>query len=151
MTAPVLLRPQCAARTIERIDVRVLATWGMIVLHASCLLVFVTGCSWPAALTCFVFYWARVFGITVGFHRCLAHRTFQTSRVFRFVLAWLGTSAMQRGPLWFVALHRVHHRHADTEEDVHSPTAHGLWWAHMGWVLCRKYDEADLRNVRDLS
>jgi stearoyl-CoA desaturase (delta-9 desaturase) len=71
--------------------------------------------------------------------------------VFRFVLAWLGTSAMQRGPLWFVALHRVHHRHADTDEDVHSPTAHGLWWAHIGWVLCRKYDEADLRNVRDLS
>ena len=128
-----------------------MGTSGMVLLHAACLLAFVTGISWPAAAVCFVFYWARAFGITVGFHRCLAHRAFQTSRVFQFVLAWLGTSAMQRGPLWWVSLHRVHHLHADGEDDVHSPVSRSLWWGHIGWILCRKYDEADLKNVRDLS
>jgi stearoyl-CoA desaturase (delta-9 desaturase) len=123
----------------------------MILLHASCLLALVTGVSWAAAATCFLFYWVRVFGITVGFHRCLAHRAFRTGRVFQFILAWLGTSAMQRGPLWFVALHRVHHQHADTEEDVHSPVARSFWWGHIGWVLCRRFDRADLQIVRDLS
>jgi stearoyl-CoA desaturase (Delta-9 desaturase) len=140
-----------AAAPADRIDLRVLGTWGMIVLHASCLLAFFTGVSWPAAAACFAFYWARVFGITVGFHRCLAHRSFRTSRVFQFILAWLGTSAMQRGPLWFVALHRLHHRHADTGEDIHSPVARSLWWGHIGWILCRKFDQADLRIVPDLS
>jgi len=140
-----------SGRRIEGIDLRVLGTWGMILLHASCLLAFFTGVSRPAALACFVFYWVRVFGITVGFHRCLAHRSFRTSRVFQFVLAWMGTAAMQRGPLWFVALHRHHHRHADTDEDVHSPVARSFWWGHIGWILCRKYDRADLRLVRDLA
>jgi stearoyl-CoA desaturase (delta-9 desaturase) len=148
MMAPMMAQTRKPA---ERMNLRVLGTWGMILLHASCLLAFATGVSRAAAAACFLFYWARVFGITVGFHRCLAHRAFRTSRVFQFILAWLGTSAMQRGPLWFVALHRVHHRHADTEEDVHSPVSRSFWWGHIGWILCRKFDQADLRMVRDLS
>ena len=148
--SPAVARQE-AAEAIDGFDLSVLGTWGMILLHASCLLALLTGVSRAAALVCFLVYCWRIFGITVGFHRCLAHRTFRTSRVFQFVLAWFGTSAMQRGPLWFVALHRAHHRHADTELDVHSPVARSFWWGHIGWILCRRFDEADLRMVRDLS
>ncbi len=143
------MRP--AVERIDGFDLSVLGTWGMILLHASCLLVFVTGVSKAALVACLLVYCSRIFGITVGYHRCLAHRTFRTSRFFQFVLAWFGTSAMQRGPLWFVALHRAHHRHADTELDVHSPVARSFWWGHIGWILCRRFDQADLRLVRDLS
>jgi len=47
-------------------------------------------------------------GITAGFHRCLAHRAFKTSRVLQFLLASVGCAALQKGPLWWVAYHRAH-------------------------------------------
>jgi stearoyl-CoA desaturase (delta-9 desaturase) len=50
-----------------------------------------------------------------------------------------------------VSHHRLHHRHADTEDDVHPPGIKGFWWAHAGWVLCRKYKGHDGRMVRDLA
>ena len=57
-----------------------------------------------------------MFGITGGYHRYFAHRSYKTSRVFQFVLAWLGCSALQKGPLWWAAHHREHHRYSDTPE-----------------------------------
>ncbi|HLJ48833.1 MAG TPA: acyl-CoA desaturase [Bryobacteraceae bacterium] len=145
------VRRTVPVEAVDGFDLSVLGTWGMILLHASCLLAFATGVSRAAALACGIVYCSRILGITLGYHRCLAHRTFQTSRPVQFILAWLGTSAMQRGPLWFVALHRAHHRHADTELDVHSPVARSFWWGHIGWILCRRFDDADLGLVRDLS
>jgi len=90
-----------------------------------------------------------MFGITAGFHRYFAHRTYRTSRTLQFLLACLGTAAAQRGPLWWVAQHRQHHRYADTVLDIHSPVVHSVWWAHMGWLLCRRYKQTDLRWVKD--
>ena len=63
----------------------------------------------------------RMFGITAGYHRYFSHRSYRTSRWFQFVLAWIGCSAMQKGPLWWAAHHRHHHRYSDREEDLHSP------------------------------
>jgi stearoyl-CoA desaturase (delta-9 desaturase) len=67
------------------------------------------------------------------------------------VLAGLGCSAFQKGPLWWAALHRQHHRHADTLDDPHSPRARSWWWAHVGWVLAADYNETNWRAVRDWS
>jgi stearoyl-CoA desaturase (Delta-9 desaturase) len=133
----------------ERIAIFGLASLGFVLLHLACLLIFWLKFSWVALAACFVCYFVRAFGITAGYHRYFAHRAFRTSRVFQFVLAWLGAAAAQRGPLWWAAHHRHHHRHSDTDSDIHSPVARNLWWAHMGWIVCRKYDEADLRLVRD--
>jgi cyclopropane-fatty-acyl-phospholipid synthase len=55
-----------------------------------------------------------------NYYRPLAHRSYSAGRVFQFVIAWLGTSSLQRGPLWWAGHHRHHHRYADTKEDVHS-------------------------------
>jgi stearoyl-CoA desaturase (delta-9 desaturase) len=94
-------------------------------------------------------YLVRMFGITAGYHRYFAHRSYRTSRAFGFLLAWLGCSAMQKGPLWWVAHHRHHHRHSDTGADVHSPHQPSFWWSHVGWVLSGDHDSAAWGPVQD--
>lgn len=106
----------------------------------------------PVALAlCVVLYVLRAFGITAGYHRYFSHRSFETSRWGQLALAALGASAAQLGPLWWAGHHRLHHRHADTPQDVHSPTVRGFWWAHMGWLLCSRYSAAPVHAVPDLA
>jgi stearoyl-CoA desaturase (Delta-9 desaturase) len=135
----------------ERIAWAGLAVGGMVAMHLGCLAIFFLGCSWTAVGACAVAFFVRMFGITAGFHRYFSHHSYQTWRIGQFVLAWMGTASMQRGPLWWAAHHRYHHRYSDTPRDVHSPVAHGLWWSHVGWVLCSKYDTFDAKLVKDLA
>jgi stearoyl-CoA desaturase (delta-9 desaturase) len=125
--------------------------WPFLVLQASCLLVFVVGWSPVAVITCVALYLVRMFGITAFYHRYFSHRTFRVGRGMQFVGALLGAAATQRGPLWWAAHHRQHHRHSDTPQDAHSPIAHGFWWAHIGWIACRRNYATDLDQVRDLA
>ena len=105
----------------------------------------------PMLYLCLGLYLVRMFGITAGFHRYFSHRSFATSRPFQFVLAWLGTSAAQLGPLWWAAHHRHHHAHSDTHKDIHPPTIRGLLWSHMGWIFCPEYRPTDHRKVKDFA
>jgi stearoyl-CoA desaturase (Delta-9 desaturase) len=93
----------------------------------------------------------RTLAITLGYHRYLSHRAFKTSRGLQFALALLGATAGQKGPLWWAAKHRKHHRHSDQPGDPHSPRLGGLWHAHLGWVLDPSYHETDHGAVRDLA
>lgn len=115
--------------------------WGNVpfaVLHLGCLLVFAVGWS-PLALGIAVFFFLiRTFALTAGYHRYFSHRSFKTSRVFQFILAFVGMCAFQKDPLWWAAHHRDHHRFADQENDVHSPVTKSFFWAHMGWVMTKK-------------
>lgn len=111
---------------------------------------FFTGFSWAALTALLVTYVLRMFAITAGYHRYFSHRTYKTNRFFQFVMAFLGASAAQKGPLWWASHHRHHHRHSDTEHDIHSPRFKGLFWAHMGWILCDKHKHPDHKLVRDL-
>ena len=61
-----------------------------------------------------------------------------------------GTTAVQKGPLWWAAHHRKHHLYADTDRDIHSPQR-GFWWSHIGWILCDKYKTVDYKDIRDLA
>jgi len=124
---------------------------GFVLMHVACILVIWTGISRIAVITCLLSYLVRMFGITAGYHRYFSHRTFQTSRFFQFVLACLGASAAQQGPLWWAAHHRNHHKHPDTISDVHSPVVQGFWWSHFGWLLCPKNRATDLNAVPDLA
>ena len=105
--------------------------------------------SWRALVLCAGMYYVRMFGLAVGYHRYFAHRTFRTSRVGQFLLALLASTAAQKGPLWWAGHHRNHHRHSDTELDVHSPSQRGFWWAHVGWIFCQKYDATDFDVIKD--
>jgi stearoyl-CoA desaturase (delta-9 desaturase) len=92
-----------------------------------------------------------MFGITAGYHRYFSHRAFRTSRAFQLVLAILGAASAQKGPLWWAAHHRDHHRWSDGPEDIHSPFRHGFWWSHVGWILSRRHDATKLGRVKDLA
>jgi stearoyl-CoA desaturase (delta-9 desaturase) len=96
-------------------------------------------------------YVALVFGIVAGYHRGLSHRAYETSRPAQFALAWLGTAAMQNGPVWWVSWHRTHHRFSDQPRDPHSPVQRGVLQAHIGWVLDGSHDHPDLRNAGDVA
>lgn len=142
----VVASPEDAAR--ERIDwVRSIP---FLLIHASVAAVFWVKVSPIAVVTCVTLYAARMFGLTAGYHRYFSHRTFKTTRVFQFMLGWLGTMATQKGPLWWAANHRHHHATSDTEEDAHSPR-HGFWWSHVGWFLCNKFHTTNYRLIPDLA
>lgn len=118
--------------------------------HFIPLLALFTGVTAKALVIAGVFYAVRMFAITAGYHRYFAHRSFKAGRAVQFVMGFLGTSAAQKGPLWWAGHHRAHHRYADTERDIHSPQR-GFWWSHVGWILCDKYKQTDLGAVRDLA
>jgi len=92
-----------------------------------------------------VMYLLTAVGITVGFHRLLTHRYFQTSKPLEYGFAVLGSMAVQGPVISWVADHRKHHAHTDEEGDPHSPhVGHGegvsgvlagLWHAHSGWLM----------------
>jgi stearoyl-CoA desaturase (delta-9 desaturase) len=109
-----------------------------------------TGFGLREAVLCFALYYARMFFITAGFHRYFAHRAYKMGRIMQFAMAWGGSSACQKGVLWWAAHHRSHHRYSDTERDIHSPKR-GLWWSHVGWILCPKYQATDWPRIKDFS
>jgi stearoyl-CoA desaturase (delta-9 desaturase) len=91
-----------------------------------------------------VFYAIQMFGITIGFHRYLAHKSFKTSRFFEGVLMISGSMALEGPLLFWVATHRRHHRFADEPGDPHSPNLSGkslgdklkgLWYSHIPWMF----------------
>ena len=121
-----------------------------IALHLACLAVFWVGISAIALTTAIILYLLRMFAITAFYHRYFSHKSFKTFRSIQFLFALLGATATQRGPLWWAAHHRKHHRHADQETDPHSPRE-GFLWSHMGWFLSDKHYKADYSLVKDLS
>jgi stearoyl-CoA desaturase (delta-9 desaturase) len=119
-------------------------------IHLGCIGVIWVGFSWTAFAICMALYIVRMFGITGVYHRYFSHRSYKTSRWFQFVLAVLGASSAQKGPIWWASHHRHHHQHSDTEEDIHPPRIYGLWWAHVGWVLSTQFVETRWELVKDL-
>lgn len=119
-------------------------------VHLACILAVWAGASWAAVAVCFALYFIRMFAITGGYHRYFSHRSYKTSRVFQFLLAFLGATSAQKGPIWWASHHRHHHRHSDTEEDIHSPVIHGIYFAHVGWVLSSQFLQTRVENVKDL-
>jgi len=92
-----------------------------------------------------VMYVAVGFGVTIGFHRMLTHRSFEAKPWVRATFAILGSMSVQGAVIHWVADHRKHHTFTDEEGDPHSPHTHsgegvrgvltGLWHSHMGWLF----------------
>ncbi len=120
-------------------------------VHFACLAAIWTGVTERALLTGLALYVFRIFAIGAGYHRYFAHRAFKTSRCIQFCLAFASQTSAQRGVLWWAAKHRNHHRHSDTERDVHSPEWQGFFYAHIGWPFMPEHDETDYDVVRDLA
>ena len=122
-----------------------------ILVHLLCLAAFWSGVTVQALALGFALYLLRIFAISAGYHRYFAHRSFQTSRIFQFLLGFLAQTSAQRGVLWWVAHHRRHHKYADTEFDVHSPILRGFLYAHIGWIFAPANLVTAHEAVRDLA
>ncbi len=122
-----------------------------VLLHLSCLAVLWVGWSPFAVGAAIALYLIRAFFVTGFYHRYFSHRSFRTSRPVQLALAVLGNTAAQRGPLWWAAHHREHHRSADQDGDPHSPQRDGLFWSHVGWLTSAENYPTNLAVVPDLA
>jgi stearoyl-CoA desaturase (delta-9 desaturase) len=127
-------------------------SWPFLAVHGLAVAApFVTPFAWRWGALAAASYVLRLVAITAGYHRYFAHRSYETSRAFQLVLAVLGCTAAQKGPLWWAGHHRDHHRFSDTPEDVHSPVQRGFWWSHVGWIVCARYKEVPYRRMKDFT
>jgi fatty-acid desaturase len=89
----------------------------------------------------------------MGYHRLLTHRGYATPKWLEYCIATCGTLALQGGPIYWVAIHRMHHQYTDKPGDPHSPRD-GKWWSHMGWIMygsVRNETEALKKYAPDLT
>jgi fatty-acid desaturase len=81
-----------------------------------------------------MYFFAINVGIGMAYHRLLTHRGYRTPKWVEYFITMCGTMALEGGPIFWVATHRVHHQNSDDEGDPHTPHD-GTWWAHAGWIL----------------
>jgi len=108
---------------------------GLILIHVGALAALWPGFfSWSALAVMFVlWYLTGAVGISLCFHRTLTHRSLKLLKPLEYLTAFLGTLALQGGPITWVATHRIHHAYTDKEGDPHD--AHrGLIWTHIDWL-----------------
>ena len=133
----------------DRIDW--LRTLPFIAVHLACLTVIWVGVSPLAVGIAVALYAIRMFAITGFYHRYFSHRAFRASRPVQFAFAVIGAMSVQRGPLWWAAHHRNHHRFADSDRDPHSPLLLGFVRSHLGWFLTPRGFRTDWNVIRDLA
>jgi fatty-acid desaturase len=93
---------------------------------------------WGAIAMMVLLWWvAGSLGIGMGYHRLLTHRGYKTPKWVEYFLTTCGTLALEGGPIFWVATHRIHHQHSDHDGDPHTPRE-GTYWAHMGWIMTGK-------------
>ena len=91
--------------------------------------------SWAAIGLALILHWVTgCLGITLGWHRMIAHRSFQTPKWLEYFLVFCGSLSCQSGPIEWIGLHRHHHAYSDQKPDHHN-SGKGFWWSHMGWML----------------
>jgi len=123
--------------------------WGVHVLAV--VGIAILGFSWTGLALCLALYVPRMWFVTGAYHRYFSHRSYKTSRWFQFVLALGATMTAQKGPLWWAAHHRLHHKLSDQPGDLHSVMQSGFWWSHMGWILSRDLEGTDYNRIKDFS
>ena len=102
--------------------------------------------SWGAVMVCaLLYYLTMAFGITLGYHRLLSHRSFRAPKWLEYGLATLGALAMQGGPIEWVGDHRNHHIHSDQDGDPHAASK-GFWWSHILWLFEPRASMDELRK-----
>ncbi|MBI1358369.1 MAG: acyl-CoA desaturase [Acidobacteria bacterium] len=90
---------------------------------------------WGAIALAAALHWLAIgWGIGLGYHRLHTHRSYSAPKWFEYFLAVCGTLTLEGGPIFWVAVHRIHHQKSDQEGDPHTPRD-GRWWAHMLWTL----------------
>ena len=101
--------------------------------------------SWKAIAVAAVLHFTCIsWGIGMGYHRLLTHRSYKVPKWMEYTMAVFGTMTLEGGPIFWVGTHRIHHQNSDQPGDPHSPRE-GAFWAHMGWIIFgeSKHSEVD--------
>jgi stearoyl-CoA desaturase (delta-9 desaturase) len=136
--------------SLEKTKGRPLSLTLFVLISLTPIFAFFVPFSWDLVALAVALYFLRMFGITGAYHRYFSHNAFKTSRVMQFILGWIGAMAMQKGPIWWAAHHRNHHKYSDTELDLHSPRK-GFWHSHMLWFLRDDHNEYDPKIIKDFT
>ena len=125
-----------AIRNLEKPAIDWPTTLFMVAIHGLALLAFVPGnTTWAAVGVALILHWITgCLGITLGWHRLIAHKSFEVPKWLEYFFVVCGTLACQHGPIVWIGLHRHHHRYSDKPNDHHD-AGKGFWWSHMGWLL----------------
>jgi sn-1 stearoyl-lipid 9-desaturase len=103
--------------------------------------------SWKAFFVAVLLNWiSGSLGIGMAYHRLLTHRGYKTPKWVEYFLTTCATLALEGGPIFWVATHRIHHQYSDKDGDPHSPID-GKWWAHAGWILVGKSMHHDTETL----
>ena len=119
----------------------------LVVLHIGAIGAFFCFSWQRLAVALVLYYIATGLGISMGYHRLHTHRSYRVPRLVEYFFALCGTLTLEGGPIFWVAVHRVHHQNSDLPGDPHSPRD-GAFWAHMGWIL---FGETNHNNTRIMS
>ena len=105
--------------------------------------------SWRNLAVAIFTYWiATGLGISMGYHRLHTHRGYKCPLWLEYFFALCGSMSLEGGPIFWVAVHRVHHQKSDLPGDPHSPRIGGFFWAHAGWII---FGEGNHNNTRLMS
>lgn len=109
-------------------------TIALILLHVGAIAAFFYF-DWRSLIVAALLYFTCIgWGIGMGYHRLLTHRSYKVPKAIEYFLAVCGALTLEGGPIFWVATHRVHHQRSDQPGDPHSPRD-GEWWSHMGWII----------------
>ena len=101
-----------------------------------------------AIMSAIILWWvAGSLGIGMAYHRLLTHRGYKTPKWMEYFLTTCATLALEGGPIFWVATHRIHHQHSDQDGDPHTPRE-GAFWARMGWILMGRGMHHDTEVLR---
>jgi stearoyl-CoA desaturase (Delta-9 desaturase) len=105
---------------------------------------------WETFLFSVFYYYVTGLGITAGYHRLWAHRSYNASVPLQYFLAIAGAGAVEGSIKWWSRGHRAHHRYTDTDLDPYN--AHkGFFYSHIGWMLIKPRRKPGVADVSDLS
>ncbi|KAF8508243.1 hypothetical protein BU17DRAFT_77968 [Hysterangium stoloniferum] len=118
----------------------ILTIWGL----------YTTRLQWRTAIFSVMYYFFTGLGITAGYHRLWAHRSYNASKPLEYFLALAGAGAVEGSIKWWARGHRAHHRYTDTDLDPYG-AHHGLLWSHIGWMIVKPRRKPGVADVSDLS
>ena len=134
------ITPSSPKQTLEPREISWIAVGFFAIVHGLALLA-PWYFSWSALGTMILLHWfLGSIGICLGYHRLLSHRSFQVPKWLEYAIALIGATALQGGPIFWVAGHRLHHAHTEDEEKDPYSARRGFWWSHMLWMIYPKSD-----------
>lgn len=105
--------------------------------------------SWKALGVAVLLHWLfGSIGICLAYHRLLSHRSFQVPQWLEYILATIGAMALQGGPIFWVAGHRIHHAFTEDEQKDPYSARKGFWWSHMLWLVYPRSEFFDYEQYR---